>query len=382
MELQPDRASATRGRTLGTWMLLGAALAAGVFACLAGREIRSGAFLIGDCPYYASAAVSLWQDGDLDLENQIRGGLAVHQKQIALGGDGRWVPKHPVLMPVLSVPFYALFGVPGFLVFNVVVIVLLAAAVFATARHYLDPEPALAATSLVLAATFLREYVYNYSPDLLSTLLVLTGLLLVLKQRPLGGGVFLGIAVLAKVTNLFVAALVTGFLLFRRRRDAAWAAAGLLPGLGAWMLVNLALFGAPTVTGYDRTLVVQDGVAQTVSHKGFFDLPVLEGMSGQLLDPRAGLLTTSPILLLAIPGFVVFLRKHAWDGALLLGISEFLFLLFSTYRWWATSHYGNRFLMLPVALAAVPMGFALQVVLERIRAVPLRHRAEAASGSR
>jgi hypothetical protein len=363
-------------------MLLGAALAAGVFACLAGREIRSGAFLIGDCPYYASAAVSLWQDGDLDLENQIRGGLAVHQKQIALGGDGRWVPKHPVLMPVLSVPFYALFGVPGFLVFNVVVIVLLAAAVFATARHYLDPEPALAATSLVLAATFLREYVYNYSPDLLSTLLVLTGLLLVLKQRPLGGGVFLGIAVLAKVTNLFVAALVTGFLLFRRRRDAAWAAAGLLPGLGAWMLVNLALFGAPTVTGYDRTLVVQDGVAQTVSHKGFFDLPVLEGMSGQLLDPRAGLLTTSPILLLAIPGFVVFLRKHAWDGALLLGISEFLFLLFSTYRWWATSHYGNRFLMLPVALAAVPMGFALQVVLERIRAVPLRHRAEAASGSR
>jgi hypothetical protein len=375
--------SAPWTRELRAWALLWAALGVGIFASLTGREVRSGAFLIGDCPYYASAAVSLWEDGDLDLSNQIRGGLALHQKQIALGRDGAWVPKHPVLMPALSVPFYALFGVAGFLVFNVVTILLLASVVYATARHYLDLEPALAATGLVFAATFLRAYVYNYSPDLLATLLVLSGILLVVKRRPVAGGGFLGIAVLAKVTNLFVAALVVGFLVFRRGgREAAWAAVGIVPGLAAWMLVNLALFGGPAVTGYDRTLVLQDGVAQTVSHKGFFDLPLLDGMSGQLLDPRVGLLTTSPILLLAIPGFVIFLRRHPWDAALFLGISEFLFLLFSTYRWWATSHYGNRFLMLPVVLAAVPMAFALQVVIERIRAVGLRYRAEAASGSR
>ena len=383
MQMEKAAKSAGFGGELRACLVLGALLGAWIFVCLAGREVRSGAFLIGDCPYYASTAVSLWEDGDLDLANQIRGGLPAHQKQIALGRDGRWLPKHPVLMPVLSVPFYVLFGVAGFLVFNVLVILLLAAVVYATARHYLDPGTAAAATALVFGGSFLREYVYNYSPDLLSTLLVLGGLLLILRRRPFSGGMLLGISVLAKVTNLFVAALVVGFLPFRRdRREAVRAAAGILPGFAAWMLVNLALFGGPTVTGYDRTLVLHDGVAQTVSHKGFFDLPLLEGMSGQLLDPRAGLLPTSPILLLAIPGFVVFLRRHPWDGALFLGISEFLFLLFSTYRWWATSHYGNRFLMVPVTLACVPIGFALQVLVERGRAVPVRRRAEAASGSR
>ena len=34
-------------------------LGIGVFAGLKGEEVRSGGFLIGDCPYYASAAVSL-----------------------------------------------------------------------------------------------------------------------------------------------------------------------------------------------------------------------------------------------------------------------------------------------------------------------------------
>ncbi|HMC81744.1 MAG TPA: hypothetical protein VKL61_00760, partial [Candidatus Polarisedimenticolia bacterium] len=104
----------------------------------------------------------------------------------------------------------------------------------------------------------------------------------------------------------------------------------------------------------------ENGVPTTVSHRGFFDLPLWEGVRGQLLSPRVGLLTTSPVLLLAIPGFVILLRRDPWEGLLYLSISEFLFLLFSTYRWWATSHYGNRFLMVPVCLAAVPMALTLE----------------------
>src|SRR2546428_10988066 len=56
----------------------------------------------GDCPYYISTTLSIWQDSDIDLSNQLRGGLTVHGRQIALGGDGRWDPKHPLLMPVLA----------------------------------------------------------------------------------------------------------------------------------------------------------------------------------------------------------------------------------------------------------------------------------------
>lgn len=350
-------------------VLLVVLLLAGSLAVIAGKPVRSGAFLIGDCPYYASTVISLLYDRDVDLGNQIRGGLAVHQKQVSLSRDGRIVPKHPILMPILAVPFYVAFGIAGFLVFNVLVMVLLGVVIWAMARMYVGPVAAIAATLLLLGGSFLWKYTYNFSPDLLSTLLALAGILLVLKKRPIAGGVLLGISILGKVTNVFVAATVFVFLLFRRpRTDAIRAALAMVPGVVAWVAINVAMFGGPTVTGYDRILVLRDGVPQLVSHKDDFDLPILEGIRGQLFHPRVGLLPTAPVILLAIPGFVAFLRRHPWDAALVLGIAELLFLLFSTYRWWATSHYGNRFLMLPVVLAAVPLAFTLQVAFDWLRA--------------
>jgi len=327
---------------------------------LHGREIRSGAFLIGDCPYYASATVSLWHDHDLNLENQLRGGLVVHQKQVALGRGGEWYPKHPILMSVFSIPLYAAFGTAGFLIFNMLMMTLLAVILWAICRLYVSPGTATAAVALVVGGSFLRAYLYDYSADVFSAVLVLGGVFLILKRGNFAGGLVLGVSVLAKVTNLFISLLVLGLLCFRRPRTSVLAAgAGLLPGVALWMLVNLAMFGSPTTTGYDRTIVLQEGAVTTVSHRGFFDLPLLEGIRGQLLDPKAGILTTSPLLLLALPGLVPLFRRHRWDGLLFLGISEFLFLLFSTYRWWFTTRYGPRFLMVPVALTAVPMALAL-----------------------
>jgi hypothetical protein len=349
-----------------------------------GKDWRAGSFLIGDCPYYASAAVSLWQDNDLDLHNQLKGGLEIHQKQVSLGARGEWYPKHPILLPVLSAPFYAAFGVAGFLFFNLLVLTLLGATTWALCRHFVSPGNATLATVLVFGGSFLRAYAYNFSPDLLSTLAMLAGILSILKGRPALAGASWGLGVLAKVSNLFVVALILVFLIFRRpRADAGKAGAALLPGLVAWALLNVHMFGSPTLTGYDRTIVLDQGTVTTVSHRGFFDLPAMEGIRGQLLDRRAGILTTSPLLILAIPGFLILLRKHPWEGLLIVGISEFMFLLFSTYRWWATSHYGNRFLMLPVVLAAVPMACSL-VVLERFLGTlaPQGEASLEASGSR
>jgi hypothetical protein len=132
-----------------------------------------------------------------------------------------------------------------------------------------------------------------------------------------------------------------------------------LPFLLILAVLNTAMFGSPAVSGYDRTLVLENGSPLTVSHRGFFDLPLLEGIRGQIFSPRTGLLPTSPLLLLALPGFLLLLRRHPWEGLLLFSLCEFTFLLFSTYRWWATSHYGNRFLMAPVALCAVPLALSL-----------------------
>ena len=370
----PGWAAGVARRSAGLPLLL-LLTAAGIVASLWGKPVSSGDFLIGDCPYYASAAVSLWVDGDLDLTNQLKGGLEVHQRQVALGRGGAWYPKHPILMPILGIPFYALFGVAGFLIFNVLVLAGLGAVVWALCRRHVPPGVATITATVILAGTFLRAYVYNYSPDLLSTLLVLGGLLLVLQERPLSGGVLLGLSVMAKLTNVFGLLLVTGFLLARPgRRDAFRVAATALPFLAILAILNAVMFGSPVTSGYDRTLVLEDGATATVSHRGFFDLPPLDGVRGQLFSSRTGLIPTSPVLLLALPGLVLLIRRRAWEGLLLLCLCEFIFLLFSTYRWWATSHYGNRFLMAPVALTAVPLSLTfdwMRQAMGRRRPLPL-----------
>jgi len=355
--------------------LLYAVLTVGLLIALWGKEVRTGAFLIGDCPYYASASVSLWTDGDLDLKNQLRGGLEIHGRQVALGRSGQWFPKHPVLISILSVPFYGAFGVAGFLLFNLTTVVALAFVLWLLCRRHVSQAVATATTLVVLGGTFLRAYIYNYSADLLSALLVLSALLFVLERRNFRAGLFLGLSGLAKPTNLFCASIALFFVAARRpRRAALWLILGMLPGLFTGALLNLALFGNPLISGYDRTLLLENGVPTTVSHRGFFDLPLWEGVRGQLFSTRVGLLTTSPVLLLAIPGFVILLRRDPWEGLLYLSISEFLFLLFSTYRWWATSHYGNRFLMVPVCLAAVPIALTLERMGQAFSRPPLTAR--------
>jgi uncharacterized membrane protein len=145
------------------------------------------------------------------------------------------VPKHPILLSVLSVPLYALFGIPGFLLFNALVMLSLVMVLWLLCRRHVSAGVAMASVLLVLTGTFLRDYFYEYSPDLLSTLLVLAGLLSIFSRRPLLGGVLMGLATLAKVTNLFVAALVLLFLLFRPpRKDALTAGVGVLPGIVVW----------------------------------------------------------------------------------------------------------------------------------------------------
>src|SRR5439155_8086015 len=104
-------------------------------------------------------------DGDLDLRNQLKGGLEVHQRQVALGRGGEWYPKHPILMPVLSVPFYAALGTGGFLAFNLLIFSLLGTVVWALCRRHASSGLATLSTLMILGGTFLRAYIYNYSPD-------------------------------------------------------------------------------------------------------------------------------------------------------------------------------------------------------------------------
>ena len=347
-----------------------------VVALFSGRvaaEYRPLTYLIGDCPYYAATAVSLIEDHDLDLRNQLSGGLAIHGRQIALGRDGAWYPKHPLLMPIAAIPFVLLFGVPGTLVFNLVVLSLLAVVLMRLARTVAPPWAAALAAFLLIAGTFLRRYDYNFSPDLFATLVLSAALLALLHGRDRLGGLLLGLSVTAKLTDLFLVPLGPIYAhSCRGWRAAVRASLAAAVPLAAYGLSNFALFGSPWVTSYDRNVAVADGAFVTVGHRGLFDQGVLSGLAGELFDPVHGLLPTSPILLLAIPGFVLLLRRRPREAVLFLAIGEFLLLFFATYRYWSASHYGNRFLMPLVAVTAPSIALSLQWIVVWLRSRLMR----------
>jgi 4-amino-4-deoxy-L-arabinose transferase-like glycosyltransferase len=326
-------------------------------------------YLIGDGPYYAATAVSMLHDGDLDLRNQLSGGLVVHGRQIALGSDGAWYPKHPILMPIATLPFLALFGMPGLLVFNLAILAAVAAALFRLARLYAPPAAAATAVMVLILGTFLRAYAYNLSPDLFALLLVTLGLLFLLRGAHGKAGCLLGAALLAKIllAVLLPAAWLHVLIRSGPRRALRFAAGCALP-IAALFLYDLALFGSPFVTSYDRNVDIVGGRVVTTSHRSLFDNDVAQGLRGEILDARRGLLPTAPVLLLAIPGFLLLFRRRPGDALFLLGMAGFLIVLLAAYRDWNQSHYGNRFLMPVIACAAPAMALTIEILLERLGA--------------
>jgi hypothetical protein len=348
-------------------------LAAGAYAA---AEHRPLSFLVGDGPYYAATAVSVLYDGDLDLRNQLRGGIEVHGRQIAIGPDGSWYPKHPILMPVTALPFLAVFGMDGLLLFNLLVVSGVAAAMAALARRRAGLVPAAVAVALLLGGTFFRAYVYNLSPDLFATLLVLGATLCLMDRRPGAAGLCLGAAVAAKFLLVVLvpifALAVPAFSALReagdrgvrdrtaRAKGALRFAAGLVPAAAALLVSNALLFGSPWITSYDRGVGIEAGQQRLITHRAQFDQDPLRGLAGEIADPRRGLLRTAPVVLLAIPGLMLLWRRDRAEALLAIGVGLTLLFVLAPYRSWSASHYGNRFLMPAIALLAPAMALACE----------------------
>ncbi len=329
-------------------------------------------FLIGDCAYYTQASISMLTDLDLDLRNQLGGDLERHARQISLGARGEWYPKHPILMPLLSAPLLPILGMNAFLVFNVGVLVALALSLYKLCSLSARREAAALGALATILGSFLILYDYNYSPDLFACLLLTLAVIGVLRERPIVGGMLGGLAVLARTSNLFLLPLLGLYVAWRAWgrppgtawRIAAFVSAAAIPLLAQGAL-NAAMFGSPAISPYMRILDIQDSQPVLRSHVSDFDNPFWEGLRGQLLDRRHGLLFTAPILLAALPGFLLWLRKRPEQAILCLALGEFVFLLFCRYRWWNTSHEGNRFLMPTVALAAPAVACLIDWILSR-----------------
>ena len=318
-------------------------------------------YLRGDCPYYFLTAVSLLSDGDLDLGNQLGPGLERHSADVSLDRFGRLVPKHPVVLPLLALPLVAAFGAPGALAFNLLQLVGLLAVLFALASRGAGPWASAVAVALTGVATFLPQYAWNFSPDLLATLLLAGGLLALPAEpeasprRHLLAGLLVGLALVAKLPYLVALPGVLALVGSPWRRTLPLLAAGLALPLALLALLNLHLFGSPTTTAYDRIAVFAGGAVRAYSVRGGFDLPIATGLAGQLFDREHGLLPTTPVTLVGLAGLPLLARRRPRLAFAVGWTAVALLLFFARYRFWDSSDYGNRFLLPLVALAAVPL---------------------------
>ncbi len=350
------------------------------------RSDSTESFLQGDSYYYRAVIDSVLKDGDLLLANNIPADPL--NGQLAIGREG-FVPKHPILMSLISMPFYFLFGTPGLLLFNVLDCMFLMLLIFKLNCLFYSRLIALITTLLYATATLFLDYTYNYSPDVFSTVLLLTALYLILRGRFYLGAVPLGLSVFAKIPNAPLAGVIllyAGFVLLKgnltndnikeRFRDkvaiAVTTAIIFIIALIPLAYTNYALLGSPFVTGYQTTAVAgADGQVLSVDHAGKFNQPLLRGIYLSLFDVRNGVILTNPVLILAFLGVFWIRRiKDQHKILLILLICLIQFLLFAKYDEWYTSHFSNRFLMTFIALSSVFTGNFLSYLSQRFSLQP------------
>ncbi len=313
-------------------------------------------FLNGDCPYYAATAISLVDDGDWDIRNQLPGELKGHEGFFALSKNGRIVPKHSTLLPIMSIPLYLCFGTPGFLATNLIVVFTLMIGVARLAGS--GPGARLLALGAYVSTPF-HAYTYSFSIDILGTALLVWSFVCAQQKRPVLCGLLAGLAVWAKV---YLAILLLPLVLIiipqgwrATLRCAAAAFVGVLPML----VINAYLFGSPVMTGYDRDARIAPGGYTLTEHYSRFNQPVLAGLGNLLFDRRIGMLYTAPLWFLWPLGLCIAWRVGSRPdrlclAALVLSLSLNL-LVFALYDEWDASVSGNRFLF-----PALAIGVALQ----------------------
>jgi hypothetical protein len=316
--------------------------------------------------------VSIVDDGDIYIENNI--GPSVINGNTALTVDNKIVPKHTVVLPFLAVPFYIAFGPFGLFIFNCVQFGLLAYLIFALNRLVFDRWISSASTATCFLGSFLLFYIPNFSPDILATVFVLGALWLIQAGRGAFGLFLGGLSLFVKIYNAIPLALLCLMYVLSGGRSKTYrvfkGALATLLGLLPMFVFNSVYFGSPFIGGYNRTVdgPLADGMWSTMSHTSTFNLPIWPGLWNILFDAHAGYLSSAPIVLVGLMGCIRYLfsknkpRVSMFAFAFLINV--IYILLFAKYFYWNMSNFGNRFLMLPLALSSLFVGFLFKTVMD------------------
>jgi 4-amino-4-deoxy-L-arabinose transferase-like glycosyltransferase len=191
-------------------------------------------------------------------------------------------------------------------------------------------------------------------------------------------GFILGLAVLVEYSNVPLVVAVGAFWLWRLWPRAArqplatilpWLAGGLIPAAFlAWY--NTTNFGGPFTTSYTYAI----NYPWAGSFTATFSFPLLPGLRALLWRGEGGgwcggpclnqgIFLLSPVLLLALPGLIIFIRRRRPAFFLLMGLFTFYLLLFAQHHTFHGFTGDGRYLTPFLGLLAPAMGFALDWLL-------------------
>lgn len=335
------------------------ALAAVALAAFAGSLVALparasyGARTTGDEPHYLLTAISLAEDRDLDVRDEIDGRryepfseVGLNRQSRTLAG-GRMVSPHDPLLPLLLAPGVAIAGWVG----AKVTLALVAAATAALAlwvavrRFGARLGPATAVTAVFAATAPLAAYGAQVYPELPAALAALAAVALATAGRSTARTVALTVAISAlpwlSIKYTPVAAALAGVAVWawwRRgeRRDAAWLCVLLALSGIAFVAGHWAWYGGWTPYGVgDHFVTGEFGVV------GFDPNPAGRStrLAGLLVDREFGLAAWQPAWLLAVPAVaaLVFRRSPSWTFLALPAATGWLnatFVALTMHGWW------------------------------------------------
>ncbi|MCO4760456.1 MAG: hypothetical protein KC502_03085 [Myxococcales bacterium] len=340
-------------------------------------------FLKGDSAFYATMERALLDTGWLEMSDHhpmswYKGGLPHYRNMdqawsnLSLGADGvSYYPKHPWLIAVFALPFYALFGAGGVLAFNVLAAATIVAMGYIIARKYAGPQVALAATIPVVLSGLMLENTYTFSNDIFYTALLGVGVATLIARHFALSAFFLACAVVAKPTNLLwlplpFVAIAWGVLeqwrggnhrsLFPPLSDLVAPMVRPALAAGAVLLVaagmNTVMFGSPLRSGYHSIVIAKGGQISVDSAAAAFNQPFWAGLADQVTNHWQGLWPRGMVLAAGAIIGVFGLRRIGPAALLPLLVFGTYLLVHAKYDYVWARFYLPCLLLSPLGLAA------------------------------
>lgn len=333
-----------------------AAAVAGL-AAAAGTGVRAtaSAATSGDEPHYLLTAVSLAEDGDLDVADEMARERyrPFHQPALRPQGRvderGRMVVPHDPLLPALLAPSLAAGGYVGAKLTLSLMAVGLAGMLVWTAVRRLRVRPATAVVTVTVLTSSapLAAYGSQVYPELPAALALacaaaaLTG--------PLGrGGLAATLAAVVALPWLSVKyipvaaalALVGGVRMVRAGRAplAGWCAALLAAAGTVWLVAHMAWYGGITVYAAGSFFAEHGGQAAVLGTDPNY-LGRTQRLLGLLVDREFGIAAWQPAWLLVVPAIAALMRHRPrwWPVVAAPALAGWLtaaFVAATMHGWW------------------------------------------------